>query len=1106
MKKSILLVEYDDFTITTIKELLNQPVFEINVANDGEVAKKLLAGRNYDLMITAAMLPRFHGFNLSLAVANEYPNTKIIIISAIYKGLEYKHQAITQYQANDFFEKPLDKEKFRQRVKELLNLSDEDLQESVNRAATTQIPGFDTAKIPTMKKIEEDAQKLTSEDLFSDIIQRVEKVPSYEIKLDGKEQPPARPTPPPAAADAGKTRLMESPPPAAPKPPPPPAPDLTQRVERPAPKPTAAPRPAVDPGKTSVLPEPFSANELAAEKKKSEDKYKKIDDDIARRLEETFSGLGLPRKSPSAKPAEKPVPPAPPPPPPPAPPPPAAKPVERPVPPPPPPPPPPAPPAPPAPAAERKPEPAVARPPQPSVEKPPTAPQEVKPRPVSPPPPPPPMEKPAPRAPEKPAERPTEFRPDRPTIVDEHPNEVGDYVILGLIARGGMAEIYKAKKKGVKGFEKIIAIKRILSGYGEDDKFIEMLVDEAKIAAELSHPNIVQIYDLGRKDNYYFIAMEYVQGKDLREMQRRLVECGQLMPEQIAIHLIIKILEALSYAHKAKDSRGRHLEIVHRDISPPNILVSHFGDVKLTDFGVSKASIKMHQTISGALKGKLLYMSPEQALGEGNVDSRSDLYSVGVILFELLTGKKLFMDTSEMGVLKKVQNGEIIQPREINSAIDPELERIVLRALHKEKHLRYQDATEMVADLEHYIRNRYDYIPGPVHLSHFLYGLFKEDILSEGIKLELKPIPEPPPRRVVETVAPLGEEPEEEERIVEINFDEEIPPVKPEPPAPVKPAVESRPPTPRPAAPPPSPPVKEPVTQQKVLFGEMHEEKKRSPVIFIGIGVAVVMILVLLYFLVLRKGPAPEPAKNTATETPAAAQSAQPAATQPVTTPAQPTTTPQDGKAAPGATTPPQPAATQPAATKPAEGKDAEALKKQQEAEKLKQQQAAEKKKQEEALKKKEEDDRKQREEADRQRLAAEEEKRRQQEEADRKAADEKRRQEEEQKKAMLQQKAVKEGDIVPTAELDAPPEVVSAPPPVINPDLLKNVSSPMVMATLLIGLDGSVESVKLIKKTNIGQVDDLIAAALKKWKYKPLTKGNVRVKTWKPVNVTIKK
>ena len=175
----------------------------------------------------------------------------------------------------------------------------------------------------------------------------------------------------------------------------------------------------------------------------------------------------------------------------------------------------------------------------------------------------------------------------------------------------------------------MIAIKKILSGYGEDDKYIEMLVDEAKIAAELSHPNIVQIYDLGRKDNYYFIAMEYVLGKDLREIQTRLRERDKWFPEEIAIYLTIKILEALNYAHKAKDSRGRPLEIVHRDVSPPNILISYNGDVKLTDFGVSKASIKIHQTLSGALKGKLLYMSPEQACGESTIDYRSDLYSAG---------------------------------------------------------------------------------------------------------------------------------------------------------------------------------------------------------------------------------------------------------------------------------------------------------------------------------------------------------------------------------------------------------------------------------------------------------------------------------------------
>jgi serine/threonine protein kinase len=326
-------------------------------------------------------------------------------------------------------------------------------------------------------------------------------------------------------------------------------------------------------------------------------------------------------------------------------------------------------------------------------------------------------------------------------------DEVGGYDILGLIARGGMAEIYKAKKKGVKGFEKLIALKKILGGYGGDDKYIEMFVDEAKIAAQLSHPNIVQIYDLGKKDDYYFIAMEYVNGKDLRDILHRLSEANTLMPEELAIFLINKILNALNYAHSARDSNGVPLDIVHRDVSPPNILVSYDGNIKLTDFGVSKASIKLHHTVAGALKGKLLYMSPEQARGDVSIDYRSDLYSVAIILFELLTGQKLFLGTSEIGTLKKVQDGRILKPSDIKKEINSQLEGILLKSLSKNPDDRYQKASEMIKALDAYMLSNFNNIPEVSHFCHFMYTLFKDDINKEGIKLNLRPIPYPIKRK-----------------------------------------------------------------------------------------------------------------------------------------------------------------------------------------------------------------------------------------------------------------------------------------------------------------------------------------------------------------------
>ncbi|HNX97693.1 MAG TPA: TonB family protein, partial [Candidatus Aminicenantes bacterium] len=770
------------------------------------------------------------------------------------------------------------------------------------------------------------------------------------------------------------------------------------------------------------------------------EKYKKIEDDIARRFEETLSGLGLSKKQVphSAKPASppapaKPEPPQPPPPPPP-----------KPVPPPPPrlvpPPPPPPPPSP------------------PKVE---AAPERTVELPV----PPAPVVKPAVTPEPAPAKQPT-----RPAggIDSTPPGEVGDYQILGMIARGGMAEIYKAKKKGVKGFEKIIAIKRILSGYGEDDKFIEMLVDEAKIAAELSHPNIVQIYDLGRKDNYYFIAMEYVQGKDLREIQRRLADTGASLPEDIALYIITKVLEALNYAHKAKDSQGRNLEIVHRDISPPNIMASYTGDVKLTDFGVSKASIKMHQTISGALKGKLLYMSPEQAKGEGNIDYRSDLYSVGVILFELITGRKLFLDSSEMAVLKKVQNGEIIAPHTIKADVDPELERIILRALKADRTERYQDAADMERDLNAYILRKFEYVPASVNLAHFLFHLFREEIVAQGIKVELKPLTpreRQAPEKEIEVPAPesIGNQP------LEIRFD--VPAAKPAPPPPRKNA---------PVVPPPA--AKASASVESMLAG-LEEEKKRGPLLWAAIAGGGILLLVALYFLFLKpSGPAPIPPSSATPNKPvpaAAAPAQTPAGTIQTAGPQAPAST------QPGTSSQPLPA-TKPGQVPPvtltpeeaARKKQQELLQKQQETDRLRkenerkaQEAAAAQLKADEEKKRQEEADRLKREEAAR--IQNEQELQRKAEET-RKAAE-----------TAAQANAVKPGDIVSLTELDAPPVGVSTPSPEIPGRLSTALqANPTVIVSILIGPNGQVEKVKLVRRSGNSQLDDLLVNTVKNWRY----------------------
>ena len=1113
MTKNILLVEYDESTIHAIKELFHLPVFELVVANDGEAAKQLLKNRPFDLMITAAMLPRFHGFNLALAVSQDHPGLKIIIISAIYKGLEYRHQAITQYRANDFFEKPLDKEKFKKRVLDLLGVSEAEVGE-VSKAATTRVPVFDTAKIPAPKFDEDEANKLSSADIFGDLIQKIEKVPEFEIDL-GEGPKAAAKREEPRQPDAGQTvplKKVPAPPAGGVRKPEPgktqaagPSFDLDKlkEVRKPAAKPASPPSSATQ--RIDISLDSLRPQQVKREVPKDQHK---IEDDIARKFEDTLSGLGLgvaKKPAPAPKPA-------------------AAAPAEQ-------------PPKRPEPRQEPRTvvmpeikvtvesEPRPAAPPEPKHA--PEVPQKVivkevqktqedeiilldedklqEPRPTAPAPaaPAPAAAPPAPPAPERMETReakkiPEEAKPEKKPAPEVNPNEVGDYVLLGMIARGGMAEIYKAKKKGVKGFEKVIAIKKILSGYGEDDKYIEMLVDEAKIAAELSHPNIVQIYDLGRKDNYYFIAMEYVLGKDLREIQTRLRERDKWFPEDIAIFLTIKILEALNYAHKAKDSRGRPLEIVHRDVSPPNILISYNGDVKLTDFGVSKASIKIHQTLSGALKGKLLYMSPEQACGESTIDYRSDLYSVGVVLFELLTGKKLFLDTSEMMVLKKVQNGEIISPREVNPDIDPALEKILLTSLNKECDKRYQSAAAMISDLEAYVHKKYDRAPGPVHLSHFIYGLFEADIHREGIKVDLKPIPfvprqreavkppapaeKPKPQAEVHVAAPPPAPPPpptqipETEGVVSISFEEE----KAMPYARKRDMAEK------------------PSFKPESMFKELDKEKKKSPLLPILVVLLLGAIAAGLYFMVFNKPAKPAEAQPPVQEQAGASETGT-------------ATTPASGQAEQAGAQDLQAkkiAAEFEATQKlldEAKKKQEDELKKIADAELKKQQDERRRKAEADRVKKVEEEDRLKAEETAR--LQLEEENRKKQEEADRlKKEEDDRKKAEELKRA--EQNRVKEGDIVPLGEVDSPPVAVSTPQqPSIPTSIRSNMAdSQTVMFSVLINQSGDVEVVRMLQKTNIGQLNTILTDLVKTWKYKPATKNSVRVKVWKTVPLTIKK
>jgi TonB family protein len=279
------------------------------------------------------------------------------------------------------------------------------------------------------------------------------------------------------------------------------------------------------------------------------------------------------------------------------------------------------------------------------------------------------------------------------------PSEFGQYALLERIALGGMAEVWKARMKGVEGFQKTVAIKKILPHLTDSSDFVTMFIDEAKLAAQLNHTNIIHIYDLGKIGEDYYIAMEYVDGRDLRSIINTSREKRQALPLGLALLIASRLASALDYAHRKKDFEGRELGLVHRDVSPQNVLISFEGDIKLCDFGIVKAVSKASKTQMGALKGKLQYMSPEQAWGR-QVDARSDIFSLGTLLFEMLTGQRLFTGESEMSVLDAVREGRIQAPRDLDPRVPLEVNALVLRALARESKDRYQSAGDLQREID----------------------------------------------------------------------------------------------------------------------------------------------------------------------------------------------------------------------------------------------------------------------------------------------------------------------------------------------------------------------------------------------------------------------
>lgn len=1056
MKKNVLLVEYDSPTIENIKDILSSSVFEISIASEGDVAKKLIKKKKFDLLICAAMLPKFHGFELSKFSKETNPDSKVIVISGVYKGTEYRNKAISEYQADEFIEKPFNDTTFFNSVLNLLEITKDDV-EGKTDPGTTQIPVFDTKKIKTPSgDFIKNQNKLSSKDIFGDLIDNVENIPEHKIELDKED----------LTSDKGMSNSVKK---EADK-----KAQITQILSREAFEKTSGKNSIrkINDEKINIDLKDIIKTDTGKKDKKAE---KKIEEDIMKKFEETLSGLGIKDHNVIKKES-----------------------VEKTV--------------------------------EPEVIK-----KDKKPQ--------------------------KNYKPEKENK-DQKKNEIEGYEILGLIARGGMAEIYKAKKRGVQGFEKILAIKKILSGYGDDDKYIEMFVDEAKIASELSHPNIVQIYDFGQKDNYYFIAMEYVEGKDLRLILRKLSEKKTKLEEYISIYISLKILDALSYAHSAKDKYGNNLEIVHRDISPPNILLSYTGEVKITDFGVSKASNKLHQTLSGALKGKLLYMSPEQAKADKNIDKRSDIYSVGAILFELLTGQKLFKGSSEIEVLKKVQDGKITLPSEFIPDIDPDLERIILKSLEINKSKRYSNAAEMSKDLEAYLYKNFNHIPTPIHINVCLYDLFKDEILKDGIRVNLSQIPfeitrittkeeiEHPVKdlkksREINLVS--SDNPPEPPNIINLptedDGDEEVLPesidVKSEQNEPEKYPSDT--------------PDEKDVTESTIdlsydnkKVNEYNSSKNSISQIPESLNIekfkkkrVVRPILVLLFIIIavaagiyflsnsfnndnsdsVDLNP-PEVKKfvvdkkdDKLTDSNGLPNSSNPDINSSGQTLDSTLNTDKNMGIIPPQTTDNLTGESDnksvikdknqnemtPEEKLKEEKKKQDAIKKKKELEK-KRRLALDKKKreaeaerirlQEEARKKKEEDDRLQK---------IEDEKKRLQEEADKRKRDEEAR-----KKLIAEQNRAKPGQIVSLGEVDKKPVAISTPAPVL-PRSIRAGSRSNILVSFLINEMGSIEKVKLIRKSEKNSVNSIIKRTILKWKYSPAIKDGVKVKVWRTIPLNIK-
>lgn len=429
------------------------------------------------------------------------------------------------------------------------------------------------------------------------------------------------------------------------------------------------------------------------------------------------------------------------------------------------------------------------------------------------------------------------------------PIRFGKYLLVEKLATGGMAQLYRAKIIGVEGFEKFIAIKQILPHLAHEEELITSFIDEAKLAALLNHQNVVQIYDFGSMEDSYFITMEYLFGRDLRAVNAKAKEKGTPVSLENALYLISKVCAGLDYAHKLKDFQGKSLNIIHRDISPQNVFLTYEGDVKIVDFGIAKAASQSTITQVGMIKGKVAYMSPEQAAGKA-IDHRSDIFATGILLYELVAGGRMFKGDDTLQILSKVREAEFTPLGTLKGGLPEKLYDIVAKALAKEPEDRYQSLADMQADIEECIF-RLNLRPSGRSLAEYLKILFAEDIEAEGKRMA--------DAAGAGAASDRAQEAEAERRSVDVPPAQEPPASKAEPALPAKAAPKVR---PKPAEP--------------------AKGGKKGALAAVA-GVAVLALLGGGYFLMGKgKGPAgttaPAPAAQAPVSAPAAPQAPPPQA------------------------------------------------------------------------------------------------------------------------------------------------------------------------------------------------------------------------------------